>query len=200
MSDSVRPRRRQPTRLPRPWDSPGKNTGVGCHFLLQCMKVKVKSLSHVRLFSTPWTAVYQAPPPMRFSRQEYWSGVPSPSPTFLLALVTVFLVITNLVGMKWYLLEAVFPLVNNKHLAGFLAASQMALPTSAGDAPSVPGLGRSAGEGNSDPLQYSCPENPMDRGAWLAVVSRVAKSHTQLKQLSMHALLYLVFVLPSLFR
>ena len=43
MSDSVRPHRRQPTRLPRPWDSPGKNTGVGCHFLLQCMKVKSQS-------------------------------------------------------------------------------------------------------------------------------------------------------------
>ena len=40
MSDSVRPQRRQPTRLPHPWDSPGKNTGVGCHFLLQCMRVK----------------------------------------------------------------------------------------------------------------------------------------------------------------
>ena len=40
MSDSVRPHRWQPTRLPHPWDSPGKNTGVGCHFLLQCMKVK----------------------------------------------------------------------------------------------------------------------------------------------------------------
>ena len=40
VSDSVRPHRRQPTRLPRPWDSSGKNTGVGCHFLLQCMKVK----------------------------------------------------------------------------------------------------------------------------------------------------------------
>ena len=40
VSDSVRPQRWQPTRLPRPWDSPGKNTGVGCHFLLQCMKVK----------------------------------------------------------------------------------------------------------------------------------------------------------------
>ena len=39
----MRPRRRQPTRLPRPWDSPGKNTGVGCHFLLQCMKVKSES-------------------------------------------------------------------------------------------------------------------------------------------------------------
>ena len=43
MSDSVRPHRRKPTRLPRPWDSPGKNTGVGCHFLLQCMKVKSES-------------------------------------------------------------------------------------------------------------------------------------------------------------
>ena len=43
MSDSVRPHRRQPTRLPRPWDSPGKNTGVGCHFLFQCMKVKSES-------------------------------------------------------------------------------------------------------------------------------------------------------------
>ena len=41
--DSVRPHIRQPTRLPCPWDSPGKNTGVGCHFLLQCMKVKSKS-------------------------------------------------------------------------------------------------------------------------------------------------------------
>ena len=43
VSNSVRPHRRQPTRLPRPWDSPGKNTGVGCHFLLQCMKVKSES-------------------------------------------------------------------------------------------------------------------------------------------------------------
>ena len=43
MSDSVRAHRRQPTRLPRPWDSPGKNTGVGCHFLLQRMKVKSES-------------------------------------------------------------------------------------------------------------------------------------------------------------
>ena len=43
MSDSVQPHRRRPTRLPRPWDSPGKNTGVGCHFLLQCMKGKSES-------------------------------------------------------------------------------------------------------------------------------------------------------------
>ena len=131
MSNSVRPHRRQPTRLPRPWDSPGKNTGVGCHFLLQCMKGKsevaqscptlsdpmdcslpgssvhgipgilqartlewvaisfsnarkgkVKLLSRVRLLATPWTAAYQAPPSMGFSRQEYWNGLPLPSPSF----------------------------------------------------------------------------------------------------------------------
>ena len=77
MSDSVQPHRRQPTRLPRPWHSPGKNTGVGCHFLLQCMKVKSESevISRVRLFVTSWTAALQAPPSMGFSRQEYWSGV-----------------------------------------------------------------------------------------------------------------------------
>ena len=43
-------------------------------------QVKVKSLSRVRLFATPWTVAYQAPPSMGFSRQEYWSGVPFPSP------------------------------------------------------------------------------------------------------------------------
>ena len=43
-------------------------------------KVKVKSLSHVWILATPWTAAYQAPPPMRFSRQEYWSGLPLPYP------------------------------------------------------------------------------------------------------------------------
>ena len=43
-------------------------------------KVKVKSLSHVRLLVTPWTAAYQAPPSMGFSRQEFWSGLPLPSP------------------------------------------------------------------------------------------------------------------------
>ena len=44
------------------------------------MKVKVKSLSRVRLFATPWTAAHQAPPSIGFFRQEYWSGVPLPSP------------------------------------------------------------------------------------------------------------------------
>ena len=50
----------------------------------------------------------------------------------------------------------------------------------AGDAGSIHGLGRSPGEGNGNPLQYSCLENPMDRGAWQATAHRVAKSRTQL--------------------
>ena len=77
MSDSVRPQRQQPTRLPHPWDSPGKNTGVGCHFLLQCIKVKSESevaqsfrtLSDPMYYSLPGSSVHG------FSRQEYWSGV-----------------------------------------------------------------------------------------------------------------------------
>ena len=73
VSDSMQTHRRQPTRLRHPWDSPGKNTGVGCHFLLQCMKVKskVKLLSHVWLIVTQWTVAHQAPQSMGFSRQEY---------------------------------------------------------------------------------------------------------------------------------
>ena len=81
VSDSVRPHRRQPTRLPLHWDSPGKNTEVGCHFLLQCLKVKSESevTQSYPTLATPWTAAYQAPPSMGFSRQKYWSGVPLPS-------------------------------------------------------------------------------------------------------------------------
>src|SRR5574339_194374 len=67
MFDSVRPHGRQPTRLPHPWDSPGKNTGVGCHFLLQCMKVKSESevaqsrptLSHPVDCSLPGSSVHE---------------------------------------------------------------------------------------------------------------------------------------------
>ena len=71
----------EPTRLRRPWDSPGKNTGVDCHFLLQCMKEKSESevaqscptLSDPMDCSLPGSSVHW------FSRQEYWSGVPLPS-------------------------------------------------------------------------------------------------------------------------
>ena len=63
-----------------------RNTRVGCHFLLQCMKVKSQSevTQLCPTLATPWTAAHQAPPSMRFSKQEYWSGVPLPSPNGIL--------------------------------------------------------------------------------------------------------------------
>ena len=68
------------------------------------------------------------------------------------------------------------------------------LPASAGDVgdvDSVPGPGRSPGGGDDNPLQSSCLENPMDRGAWWATVHRVAQSRTQLKWLSTHTWVYI---------
>ena len=61
----LEPHARHPTRLPHPWDSPGNNTGVGCHFLPQCMKVKSES-EVAQSYPTPWTAAYRAPPSMGF--------------------------------------------------------------------------------------------------------------------------------------
>ena len=80
---TLRPHRRQPTRLPRPWDSPGNNTGVGCHFLLQCMKVKSESkvVQSCPTLSNHMDRNLPGSSSMGFSRQEYWSGVPLPSPT-----------------------------------------------------------------------------------------------------------------------
>ena len=106
MFDSVQPHRRQPTRLPRPWDSPGKNTGVGCHFLLQCMKVKSESevaqscptLSNPMDCSLPGSSIHgtiTATCRLGFSRHEYWSGVPLPSLVYCIV-VQYFLVTTLL--------------------------------------------------------------------------------------------------------
>ena len=85
MSDSVRPHRWQPTRLPCPWGSPGKNTGVGCHFFLQRMKVKSESevaqscptLSDPMDCSLPGSSVHG------IFQAKYWSGLPLPSPEWL---------------------------------------------------------------------------------------------------------------------
>ena len=79
----MRPHRWQPTRLPRPWDSPGKNIGGGRHFLLQCTKVKIESevsqscwtLSDPMDWSPPGSSVHGI-----LQAKEYWSGVSLPSP------------------------------------------------------------------------------------------------------------------------
>src|SRR5574337_592699 len=97
MSDSVRPHRRHPSRLPRPWDSPGKSTGVGCHFLLQCLKVKSESevAQSCPTLCDPMTAAHQAPPSLGFSRQEHWSGLPFPSPMPESEVVQLSLTLSN---------------------------------------------------------------------------------------------------------
>ena len=82
MSDSVRPHRWQPTRLPHPWDSPGKNTEVNCHFLLQCMKVKSES-EVAQSCPTPSDPMDRSPPGSSthgIFQEECWGGVPSHSP------------------------------------------------------------------------------------------------------------------------
>ena len=68
--------------------------------------------------------------------------------------------------------------LNSPYRQGDTAAKN--LPANAGDTVLIPGLGRFPGEGNGNPLQYSCLENPKDRGAWWAIVHGVAKSQTQL--------------------
>ena len=76
------------------------------------------------------------------------------------------------------------------------------LPTSAGDTEdvgSIAGLGRSPKEGNGNLLQYSCLENPLDRGAWRATVHGVAESQTQTERLSLHSLLFFKIYLFSVF-
>ena len=79
------------------------------------------------------------------------------------------------VGHEWSDLAASVP-----HWASLVAQRLKHLPGNARDPGSIPGLGRSPGEGNSAPLQYSCLENPMDGGVWWAAAHRVTKSQTQL--------------------
>ena len=74
------------------------------------------------------------------------------------------------------------------HLQGVsgVTSGKQPAPANAGDIRDVGLIGRSPGEGNGNPLQYSCLENPMDRGAWWATVHWVTKSQTQLKQKTPH--------------
>ena len=174
MFDSVRPHRRKPTRLPRPWDSPGKNTGVGCHFLLQCMKVKSESevtqscptLGDPMDCSPPGSSIHGI-----FQARVLECGA-----------------IAFSVRRVWYYIRLKSKFNLNKNLAFVIKSFFKGFPSGSmgrkfacnagdiGDEGLIPGSGRYPGEGHGNPCQYSCLEKSMDRGAWWATVHRVAKS------------------------
>ena len=144
--------------------------------------MKVKSLSRVRLLVTAWTAAYQAPPSMGFSRQEYWSGLPFPSPGDLpnpgikprSPTLQVDSWLAEPRGKPPFTYKKLIMSMRNffeKHIflshTSFPGGSEVkASAWNAGDPGSIPGSGRAPGEGNGNPLQYSCLENPMEGGAW----------------------------------
>ena len=148
MSDSVRPHRRQPTRLPRPWDSPGKNTGVGCHLLLQCRKVKSESqvtqscqtLSDPMDCSPPGSSVHG----IFQARVLEWGAI---------AFSVQFLGLEDP-------LEKVQATHSSFSWASLVAQMLKNLPAMRETWDSIPGLGRSPGGGYGNPLQYPCLENP----------------------------------------
>ena len=134
-------------RLPRPWGSPGKNTGVGCHFLLQCMKVK--SESEVTQSCPTLSDPMDCSPPGSSTRGIFQARV-----------------------LEW----------------GAIAFSDSKEPACQcrrhGDASLILGSRKSPGGGHGNPPQYSCLENPMDRGAWWAAVHGATKGWTRLSDLA----------------
>ena len=174
MSDSVRPHRHKPPRVPHPWDSPGKNTGVGCHFLLQCMQVKSETevtqsyptISNPMDHSLPVSSIhgtFQA-------RVLEWKVIAFSG--IELGLVIYFAYGNIHVSMLFSQIIPHSPSPRVKSLF-FTSLSLLSLlfntlsrlvtdfsggrdgkasAYNAGDPGSIPGLGRSPGEGNGNPL------------------------------------------------
>ena len=201
MSDSVRPHRRQPTRLPLPWDSPGKNTGVGCHFLSQCIKVKSESevaqscpiLSDPMDCSPPGSSIhgiFQARVlewgalasrwllshyvllwPLVCQRRERRRGRKKESAVLSLIIRILTLLNQGFTSMTSFNL-------NHQSFPGDLDAKESG--GNERDSGLIPVSGRSPGEGNGYPLPYTCLENSTDRGPWWATDYEVKKSQTWL--------------------
>ena len=147
---------------------------------LSCFCFFLFSLSRVLLFATPWTTACQAPLFMGFPRQEYWSGLPFPSPGNLPDPGTKPMSPAWQVGsspLSHLGSPRAFGIIlNASWLPWWLSSKEPACQ--AGDMGLVPGPRRPLGEGNGNQLQYSCLGNPMDRGAWWATIHGAIKSLT----------------------
>ena len=126
---------------------------------LQCM---CYPLSLVQVFATTWTIAQQNPLSVEFFRQEYWGGSPPPSP------------------VQGICLHLFRPVTCNLFHGLPCSSDGKESACNAEDLGLIPGLGRSSGEGNDNPLQYSCLENPTDRGLWQATVCGVTESWARL--------------------
>ena len=159
MSDPPRPHGLQPTRLLRPWEFPGKSAGVGCRSLLRaCILGGVFSL--IRGQGTGW----------------FTSGVSWQQSLWGLVRSGDFCPLTG-TGLHKKMSLA----IKRMHSLGFPGASDgEACVDHEGELVSIPESGRCPGGGHGNPLQCSCLENPMDRGAGRAAVHGVAKSQTRL--------------------
>ena len=157
---TLQPYALETARLICSWDSPGKNTRGGCHAFLQRIFLTQGSNPHLLHLLLQQVGSLPLAPPGK--PQEV--GAPS----------------GHIFAIKGLLIL----------VQGFPGGSEVkASACNAGDLGLIPGWGRSPGEGNGNPLQYSCLENPMDGGAWWATVHRVAKSWTRLSDFT-----YLILV------
>ena len=196
VSNSLWPHGLQPTRLLCPWSSPGKNTGVGCHFLFQgifptqgwylrllCLLHWLADsllLSHLGspfldLWLTLISSSYHLLSTLTFlpsSYKDHCDSIGSTHTTQVPLSVSRFLISTkSLLSYKVTLTASEASLV--AQMVNNLPATQETWVQSLG-------RGRSPGEGNGYPLQYSCSENSMDREAWWTTVHGVAKNRTRL--------------------
>ena len=183
MSDSVRPHRWQPTRLPHPCDSPGKNTGVGCHFLLQCMKVKSESeiaqscltLHNPMDCSLPGSSIHG----IFQARVLEWGAI---------AFSVVMIELLNLFDCLRDLWEKAMAPHSSTVARKIPWMEEPGRLQSMGslrvrhDRATSFSLSLSCiGEGNGNPLQCSFLKNPRDGGAWWAAIYGVTQSWTRLK-------------------
>ena len=184
LSPSGRPHGLQPTRLFCPWESPSKKTGVGCHALLQGIFLTQGSnpclflLLRLQAGSLPW-APPEKPLIYYLSFTQLSSYLTIISLSIHICNVSSTHIYQSFVYHLSYVSSFIYHLIYLPHLCIYLGGSHSKESAcNVGDLGSIPGLVSSPGEGNRYPLGSSCLENPVDTGAWWAILHGVAESDT----------------------